>query len=95
MTTTRRTALAPFLLDLLDFMEEKIREAMADETSQVGAISEAAGVFHCCVTVCAKTTPRKPSSSWSSTIIFTNRMSRSGGRYSPGWIAHLKSRLPP
>jgi hypothetical protein len=45
MTTTRRTALAPFLLDLLDFMEEKIREAMADEASQVGAISEAAGAL--------------------------------------------------
>jgi hypothetical protein len=44
MTTTRRTELAPFLLDLLDFMEEKIREAMADQSSQVGAVSEAAGV---------------------------------------------------
>jgi hypothetical protein len=43
MTTARRTELAPFLLDLLDFMEEKIREAMADQSSQVGAVSEAAG----------------------------------------------------
>jgi hypothetical protein len=43
MTTTRRTERVPFLLDLLDFMEEKIREAMADETSRVAAVSEAAG----------------------------------------------------
>jgi hypothetical protein len=39
----RRTELAPFLLDLLDFMEEKIREAVTDEASQAGAVSEAAG----------------------------------------------------
>jgi hypothetical protein len=43
MTTTRRTELAPLLLDLLDFMGEKIQEAMADEVSQAGAVSEAAG----------------------------------------------------
>jgi hypothetical protein len=45
MTTPRRTELAPFLLDLLDFMEEKIQEALADEASQAGAISEAAGAL--------------------------------------------------
>ena len=43
MMTTRHTELAPFLLDLLDFMEEKIREAMADEASQASAVNEAAG----------------------------------------------------
>jgi hypothetical protein len=43
MTTTRRTELAPFLLDLLDFMEEKIRAAVADEAPQAAAVSEAAG----------------------------------------------------
>lgn len=43
MTTNRRTDLAPFLLDLLDFMEEKIQEAVADETSRAGAVSEAGG----------------------------------------------------
>jgi hypothetical protein len=43
VTTTRRTEPAPFLLDLLDFMEEKIREAVADEASQAAAVSEAAG----------------------------------------------------
>jgi hypothetical protein len=45
MTITRRTELAPFLLDLLDFMGEKIQEAVADEASRVGAVSEAAGVL--------------------------------------------------
>jgi hypothetical protein len=45
MPTTRRTELVPFLLDLLDFMEEKIREALADEASQAGAVSEAAGAI--------------------------------------------------
>jgi len=44
MTTTRRTELVPFLLDLLDFIEEKIQEALADEPSRTGAITEAAGV---------------------------------------------------
>lgn len=44
MTSTRRTELKPFILDLLDFMEEKIREAIANEASRTGAISEAAGV---------------------------------------------------
>jgi hypothetical protein len=43
MTTTRRTERAPFLLDLLDFIEEKIREAVTDEASQAAAVSEAAG----------------------------------------------------
>jgi len=43
MTPTRRTEFTPFVLDLLDFMEEKIREAVADEASRAGAIAEAAG----------------------------------------------------
>lgn len=41
--TPRRTEFAAFVLDLLDFMEEKLREAQRDETSRVGAINEAAG----------------------------------------------------
>ncbi len=45
MRTTRRSELAPFLLDLLDFMEEKIQEAVANEVSQAGAIAEAAGAL--------------------------------------------------
>jgi hypothetical protein len=43
MTTTRRSELAPFIVDLLDFMEEKIQEAVADEASRAVAIGEAAG----------------------------------------------------
>ena len=43
MTTTRRSELVPFILDLLDFMEEKIQKAVADEASRAGAIGEAAG----------------------------------------------------
>src|SRR5258706_13664016 len=45
MTSNRRTECAPFLLDLLDFMEEKIREAIDDDVSRAGAISEAAGAI--------------------------------------------------
>jgi hypothetical protein len=44
MTSSRHTAFAPFVLDVLNFMEEKIREAVADESFRAGAISEAAGV---------------------------------------------------
>jgi hypothetical protein len=43
MTSNRRTEFAPFVLDLLDFMEEKVREALDDEGSRPAAISEAAG----------------------------------------------------
>ncbi|WLA64937.1 hypothetical protein [Bradyrhizobium diazoefficiens] len=41
--TPRRTEFAPFVLDLLDFMEEKIREAIENEASRPAAIAEAAG----------------------------------------------------
>lgn len=41
--TPRRTEFADFVLDLLDFMEEKLREAQRDETSRIGAVNEAAG----------------------------------------------------
>lgn len=41
--TPRRTEFAAFVLDLLDFMEERIREALDDDTSRAGAIAEAAG----------------------------------------------------
>ena len=44
MTSSRHTAFAPFVLDLVDFMEEKIREAVENESFRVGAINEAAGV---------------------------------------------------
>jgi hypothetical protein len=44
ITSPRRTELVPFILDIPDFMDEKISEAVADETSRRGAVSEAAGV---------------------------------------------------
>ncbi|MHC2576540.1 hypothetical protein ACVI1J_001750 [Bradyrhizobium diazoefficiens] len=43
--TPRRTELAAFILDLMDFIEEKIEEAVTDETSQAAAIGEAAGAI--------------------------------------------------
>jgi hypothetical protein len=45
MTSSRRTAFAPFVLDLVDFMDEKIREAITDEGSRVAAVAEAAGAL--------------------------------------------------
>ncbi|EHR01240.1 hypothetical protein [Bradyrhizobium sp. WSM471] len=41
--TSRRTEFAAAVLDLLDFIEEKIGEAQQDETSRIGAVGEAAG----------------------------------------------------
>lgn len=43
MTSRRRTEFAAFVHDLLDFIEEKIEEAIQDEASRVAAIGEAAG----------------------------------------------------
>jgi hypothetical protein len=43
MPSNRRTEFTAFVLDLLDFMEEKIREALDDESSRPAAIGEAAG----------------------------------------------------
>jgi hypothetical protein len=43
MASNRRTDFTDFVLDLLDFMEEKIREAIDDEASRAGAIAEATG----------------------------------------------------
>lgn len=45
MASTRHTGFVPFILDLLDFMEEKLREAIADEACQVRAVTEAAGAL--------------------------------------------------
>jgi hypothetical protein len=55
MTTTRRRELAPFILDPLDFMEEKIQEALADEASQ-GSSARPPEPLPYCATACAKTT---------------------------------------
>jgi len=46
MSTTpslRRTDIADFLADMLDFMTEKIAEAVTDPSCQLAAIEEAAG----------------------------------------------------
>ena len=45
MTSTRHTAFAPFVLAILDFMEEKSRDAIADESFRTSAVSEAAGAI--------------------------------------------------
>jgi hypothetical protein len=49
MTSARRTDFADFVLDLLDFTEEKIREALDDENSRPPA------PCRCYGTGCAKT----------------------------------------
>jgi hypothetical protein len=41
----RRTEFAAFVLDLLDFIEEKIQEAMENKPSRIAAIGEAAGAI--------------------------------------------------
>lgn len=43
MTSRRRTEFAAFVLDLLDFIEEKIQESLDDEASRAAAVGEAAG----------------------------------------------------
>jgi hypothetical protein len=43
MTSAHRAEFTAFVLDLLDFMEEKVREAFDDEGSRPRAISETAG----------------------------------------------------
>jgi hypothetical protein len=45
MTSRRRTEFAAFVLDLMDFIEEKIGEAMDNESSRAAAIAEAAGAI--------------------------------------------------
>ncbi len=41
----RRTEIADFLADILDFMTDKIGEAIADPSSQLAAVEEAAGAI--------------------------------------------------
>lgn len=45
MTSNRRIDFAAFVLYLLDFIEEKIRDATDDESSRPAAIGEAAGTI--------------------------------------------------
>jgi len=44
MTPQRHTEFAPFMFDLLDFIEEKLGEGIADDACQAGSVSEAVGV---------------------------------------------------
>lgn len=44
-TSPRRTDTIHFLADMLDFMSERIAEAVADPSSQLAAIEEAAGAI--------------------------------------------------
>ncbi|MCK1463455.1 hypothetical protein IVB34_35140 [Bradyrhizobium sp. 2] len=43
--TPRRTEFEAFVLDLADFIEEKVREALDDEECRTAAIGEAAGAI--------------------------------------------------
>ena len=43
--TPRRTEYAAFVLDLMDFIDEKILEAMENERSRVAAVGETAGAI--------------------------------------------------
>ena len=43
--TPRRTEYAAFVLDLMDFIDEKILEAMENEPSRVAAVGKAAGAI--------------------------------------------------
>jgi hypothetical protein len=45
LVTPRRTEYAAFVLDLMDFIDEKILEAMENEPSRVAAVGEAAGAI--------------------------------------------------
>jgi hypothetical protein len=44
MASIRHTEFAPFVLDLIDFMEQKIRTGLDDEGARTKAVGEAAGV---------------------------------------------------
>jgi hypothetical protein len=43
--TNWRTDFTAFVLDLMDFVEEKIEEALKTEDSRIGAVNEAAGAI--------------------------------------------------
>lgn len=44
MTSPRHTEFAPFVIDLVDFMEKRICAALDDETARIKAVGDAAGV---------------------------------------------------
>jgi hypothetical protein len=45
MTSPRRTDFADFVLDLMDYVEEKIGEAIESESSRIAAVGEATGAL--------------------------------------------------
>jgi hypothetical protein len=88
MPSNRRTEFAPFVLDLPDFMEKKIREAIDDECSWPAAISEAAGA----VPVLRDRLTKNEVAQAQFMLVFDAQMfdaerPQSGGRISPRWTA--------
>ena len=77
--TSRRTEFTDFVLDLLDFMEEKLREALEDDASRIGAVGEAAARWSCCATGFARTSWCRPSLRSSSITSSTNHKPPSAG----------------
>jgi hypothetical protein len=94
MTSARRTEFTFSILDLIDFIDEKICEAIADESLRAAAVSEAAGALPCCATACARTRLSRPSSSWCLASIFTDRSLRSGGPSSLAWTGRHSRKRP-
>ena len=80
MTYIRHTEFAPFVLDLVDFMEKKIRMGLDDEGARAKAVGDAAGVaplLH--GRLCEN--EAGPCFCWTSRCM--TRMPQNGGRISP------------
>jgi hypothetical protein len=92
---TRRSEFVPFVLDLVDFIEEKIQEALAGEGSRAVAISEAAGVVPLLRDRLREDEPKQAQFMLVFENISTGRMRRSAGLSSPGWIALPSRRKRP
>ena len=95
MTSTRHTEFAPFILDLVDLMDERIREAVADESSRAGAIGEAAGVAPL---LCNRLREDEPKQAQFMLVFDEYLYGPHATQFwagSPGWIAPpSRSRLP-
>jgi hypothetical protein len=94
--TTWRTEFSAFLLDLLDFIEEKIGEALESEDSRRAAIGEAAGAIPVLrerlLEGALANKTRRPSSL--STMRSRRGTPPSGGKTSPKWIGRSSSGPP-
>lgn len=73
-----RTELDHFMLDQLDFVEHKLREALADSASQKGAIIEAAGVLP---QLKERIWSENPGTAVSCLLIFPELVERAGERW--------------